>query len=443
MNRLILLTLFVCFGAFSQPNKSYTIHSATASTVGLIGVMIPPPLSPLSEPVLRTYTSDFKKRYEIPYSYLLTNRWYPDAIQAAEVYLGVDGKLDRPVIIIEGYDPYNERDFSSYWNEYNMASVGQSILNTGRDIVFINNISGGSDIEMLATPLSLLINYFGDIAKDNGQQAAVIGVSMGGISSRIALSNIEKQGGEHNVSLYISYDAPHQGANIPIDIISQVDEIENRVDASVCGLISKCRDARNQLRHTQILWKSPAARQMLVTGNLSKSFYSKLKNQIGYPTNLRKVAFSNGSGLSQEQNGISENQRVLEYRVDYDGLIHGSDRTYTLKSHSLGSAYKGYFSYSSSFFDKAPGGTFDGFKQMSTQMRQSANVNILFDSGLQNHSFIPTVSALDLNTSNLKSFASASNSPFDEVYHAGNNNLSHTNLSYHKNSLLRELNLYH
>ncbi|MCJ8271700.1 MAG: hypothetical protein MJK04_20160 [Psychrosphaera sp.] len=444
MNRLILLICLVSFGAFAQPNMNYKVYAAGAygeSLRPVSGVLTLPPLS--LGGFLHVYNSTtLQAQGGLPLNLIQAQRWELTTGQQAEVYLGTDGLLDRPVIIVEGYDPYNNKSFSTYWNDYNMSSLGQSILNSGRDIVFINYAAGGADIEGQATQLELLIRYFGDVAKSKGKKMAVIGVSMGGVVARIALANVEKKGADHNLSLYVSYDAPHRGANLPVDIISQVNAIEDRTDVRVCGLISKCRSARNKLRDTQKLWKSMAARQMLVTGDLARNFYSKLKNQIGYPTKLRKVAFSNGSGYGREQTGLYQNERILEYRVNYNSLIHGSDRTYTVKTHALGSAYKGYFSYSSSFFDIAPGGTLDGFGQIATEMTNNGNVKVLYNSGLRNHTFIPTVSALDMNTTNLKTNASANSSPFDAIYHAGYSNLSHSNLSHHKNSLLSELNQY-
>ncbi len=39
---------------------------------------------------------------------------------------------------------------------------------------------------------------------------------MGGVIARYALRKMEDAGMEHQVSLYISHDSPHLGANVPL-----------------------------------------------------------------------------------------------------------------------------------------------------------------------------------------------------------------------------------
>ena len=55
----------------------------------------------------------------------------------------------------------------------------------------------------------------------------VLGQSMGGLLARYALRDMENQftatgntTWQHKTSLYISHDAPHQGANIPLSILA-------------------------------------------------------------------------------------------------------------------------------------------------------------------------------------------------------------------------------
>ena len=44
----------------------------------------------------------------------------------------------------------------------------------------------------------------------------VIGPSMGGLISRYALNYMESIGVDHETRLYVSFDTPHAGANVPI-----------------------------------------------------------------------------------------------------------------------------------------------------------------------------------------------------------------------------------
>jgi hypothetical protein len=41
-----------------------------------------------------------------------------------------------------------------------------------------------------------------------------MGESMGGILGRIALKQLENEGFDHQIGLYVSYDAPHKGAYV-------------------------------------------------------------------------------------------------------------------------------------------------------------------------------------------------------------------------------------
>src|SRR5690606_5482130 len=43
----------------------------------------------------------------------------------------------------------------------------------------------------------------------------VFGHSMGGLMARLALVDMEADGIDHDVALYISYDSPHKGVHVP------------------------------------------------------------------------------------------------------------------------------------------------------------------------------------------------------------------------------------
>jgi|TARA_R110000868_G_scaffold122763_7_gene325482 hypothetical protein len=245
--------------------RTSTFYQAT-STTGPRGIGIG------TAEGFKIYTN-YQHRVTWPQSVVSQFRLVLTTYQTAEVYLGSDNVFDNPVIIFEGYDPNNENNFSTYWNEFNLSHLGQKILNTGRDIVFINYVDGGAPIETLSKHAAMLIKEIGDIAQSHNNELAVIGISMGGLVARIALANLADVGDDHNTALYVTYDSPHRGANIPIDIINQTDLIEDKVDVSFCGLISRCRSVRSDLRKVQKQWKSPAAQQMLITGQWSSVFY--------------------------------------------------------------------------------------------------------------------------------------------------------------------------
>ena len=56
------------------------------------------------------------------------------------------------------------------------------------------------------------------VANNSTEKLVVVGPSMGGLVSRWALKELENEGYNHNTRLWISFDAPQQGANIPLSL---------------------------------------------------------------------------------------------------------------------------------------------------------------------------------------------------------------------------------
>ena len=357
----------------------------------------------------------------------------------ASIFLGNDGIFDRPVIIIEGYDPYNAEDFSTYWDNYNLSYLGEELLAQGKDLVFVNFQNGGVSLHSNSLYVETLLVYLGQELGANRNNMQVIGFSMGGVIARMALVNLERKNVEHNTATYISYDAPHQGANAPIDIIQQVNRIENKVDITGCGAISKCRSVRSQLRNAQVLWTSAAAREMLNSSPQSEPFYRQL-NAMGYPTKPRLVGFANGSGEGMGQANLFDGKSILHYTVDYKGIIQGNNETYRTRSRSLNNDYKSFFRYNDYYIDGAPGGRSASFGTFYDKINGVSKVTVHSFSGDRTMSFVPTVSALDFYTKDLYAKAGEQYTPFDKIYHGGYNNYLHTSFLQHRYQLMNELN---
>ena len=108
----------------------------------------------------------------------------------------------------------------------------------------------------------------------------------------------------HNCRLWVSFDSPHDGANIPMTVQ------ETLRFFGIEGGQVKAKDAyQNQLR-------SPAARQMLIeqldgqnsTASFNQTYYNNLRSNglagsNGFPMNLRKVTLLNGTGNSRQTYG--------------------------------------------------------------------------------------------------------------------------------------------
>ena len=138
-------------------------------------------------------------------------------------------------------------------------------------------MDGGADyIERNAMVLVELINRlkpFVDIdpATQQPYQFTIIGPSMGGLISRYALAYMEKQAAagaappagqtaaywQHNTATWLSFDAPHQGAVVPLG------------DQAYLKFFQGLSDAARKSLYTTLY--SPAAKQMLVHHVLADS----------------------------------------------------------------------------------------------------------------------------------------------------------------------------
>lgn len=250
-----------------------------------------------------------------------------------------DEHIRKPIIIIDGFDPGDGRaitstfkngewqpgiwDLLSYGND---KHLGDELRLKGYDVIVLNFPNyqspetgalrdGGADyIERNAMVLVKLIQTVNAELQQNGstEKIVVVGPSMGGQVARYALAYMEKQQNlgvanmDHNTRLYVSFDSPHKGANIPVaaqQALFYLGKYANQTDAL---------DSYNgQLR-------TAAARQMLIeqidglnhTAAFHSTYYNALNsgglaNTNGWPVQLRKVALINGNAAGITTNGIA------------------------------------------------------------------------------------------------------------------------------------------
>ena len=236
-----------------------------------------------------------------------------------EIFLdNVDGILDKPIILVDGFDPGDTRDLSMLYASLDIG--GQNLADILRDesydLVALNaplyttddkDIDGGADyIQRNAMVLVELINFINS-EKVGSEELVIIGPSMGGLISRYGLAYMEENSIPHETRLYISFDSPHLGANIPIGFQYLINYFAKQLDNDQAQLV------------VDNVLNSPAAKEMLVdhyTGhllsgsdfeqdsnlllpvgapNFRDEFQTEL-NDLGFPTNVRNVSMINGSG---------------------------------------------------------------------------------------------------------------------------------------------------
>lgn len=250
-----------------------------------------------------------------------------------EVFLSPDGILDKPIFVIDGFDPSDTRNVAAVYNLLTYTDAGGVTRNLGDkvrteegfDVVIVNfpnytnalgNVKdGGADfVERNALSLVTVIELINS-QKIGAEQNVVIGPSMGGLISRYALRYMEQNSLNHQTRLWVSFDSPHYGANVPIGL-------QHLFNYFAYGYGDS--DAVKPL--VEGMLRSPAARQMLVdhfdahttsiigvsdprvptTGlpltpagapNYRTNFQNRM-NTMGFPQTTRNVSMTNGSGVN-------------------------------------------------------------------------------------------------------------------------------------------------
>jgi len=261
------------------------------------------------------------------------------------------GRLRRPLIVAEGYDPWRifspnapDEDFE-YEDFVRQLTRQNSVLHeqlddVGQyDLVFVNYRFATADILRNARVLAGVIEEVNRRKAGTAgvQPNVVMGVSMGGLVARAALRTMEVENRPHDTRLYVSMDSPHRGANVPLGFQYLVRDMAGlvlpgqftlaRLQPEFTTLGETVEDLGNAVE----LLNEPASRQMLIEQaagiGISPFFWRNNQphrdfmaqyNTLGYPQGdpgrpIRSIAVSNGSecGLGQ---GFAPHAELL--RID-------------------------------------------------------------------------------------------------------------------------------
>jgi hypothetical protein len=387
-------------------------------------------------------------------------------------------KLRRPFIICDGFDYGNKRDYfgtaisllesigkapedNDYRGLYEILDgapspwspatekhphLVDSLLKYGYDLVFVNFMDGAGDIMANAKNLrGFLNNVINTELRDAfTEENTIVGPSMGGLITRIALKQMENANEEHFVKIWVSFDSPQKGANIPISLQHNINY--------ACGFIfyggtfSNKRDALN----------STAAKQLL------KHHYSKSNGKsnptnehiqlmayldaLGYPLLTKNIGISNGgkqvlytpAGIQIVKFNLYSNTSYLKGWGQ-----NNASGTYTLAiSNRKEAAEQTVKSESQIPMDNSPGGWHSSLNSINFSYINEAKSEL--DKNSANNKwacFIPTTSAFgqEMSTNSIhKTWESFTNcndnksgkikTPFDEIYGMETNE-EHTKIS--------------
>lgn len=243
--------------------------------------------------------------------------------------------LRRPLLVIEGFDPghilYPERLFGETTIEDFILDINNIIptppatttplqdLLTGPvaqyDIVYLDWENGTDYIQRNALLAEEAIRWVNNQKALAGsvQPNVVIGQSMGGVVARYALRDMEnKVGQNHQTRLFISHDAPQQGANVPQGFQHLARHardlyIQSGPTAALTELVLISLNGFSPLRALSLA-NEPAAKQILINyvndfNTIDNSVHNQWQTDLsnmGYPQGVagipfRRVSISNGS----------------------------------------------------------------------------------------------------------------------------------------------------
>jgi hypothetical protein len=226
--------------------------------------------------------------------------------------------VDKPVIVVEGYDPDDSfnNDYLFGIAQLNRNGLSTNLVGNGYDVITLNfeprpingkTVPGGSDyIERNAMVLVKLITYINQNKASNAEPTKVIGFSMGGVIARYALRYMELNSIPHEVDLYASIDAPHQGATVPRGAQEMVDFVDD--------VVPNWGEDYEEFAELGKNLENPAVKQLLSNHYNSATFHNTLYNNLnamGYPQQTqRNIAVVNGSFNGSGTNDI--NQKFFE-----------------------------------------------------------------------------------------------------------------------------------
>lgn len=359
------------------------------------------------------------------------------AVNASIPYDGVSGtgeayvyladahtELTKPVIVIEGFD----LEDSYYWEELyellNQENLIETLRADGFDAVVLNFTSATDPLQRNSYVVVELIQQVRALL-GGPANLVVVGASMGGLCTRYALAYMEQQALPHDVSTFISFDAPHRGASIPLGVQHWVDFFAGE-SADAAFLLSRLdtAGARQMLVYHHTVSGGPGA----AADPLRADFLADLAAVGGWPSLPRKVAVANGSATTSDQ-GFGPGAQVVDWEyssflVDVIGNVWAvGDGANQLVFHGLLDpifvpAVEELVTLSGTApYDNAPGGFRASMAEMDSTPAPFGDIVALHDA----HCFIPTISALDLSVSDLFHDVAGdpdllSLTPFDAVY---------------------------
>lgn len=370
---------------------------------------------------------------------------------------GVDNKLDKPVIIGEGFDFSGTTTPYTLFKEWNQESRVLDLLEHGYDVFFLSYVHHNRALPVNAQAVKALIKGINE-KKEGNYEGIFIGESTSGLLGRIALKQLENEHYDHQIGLYVSFDSPQAGANIPIGAQWIVDDVFT--SGSLINSLGVFTDFFEDIFGKDIPYTDiynqlncDAARQMCARhymGNGKHNDIQEYLGSLGYPNNCRNIAYVDGSDngmvateLYKNSDGHTEVRDIVlgaplraMWRVIPLGIITVSTKVWTLDVNQSDQTVASYMK--TSIFNVASS-IFKLHKESSGPKPWSSAPGSFVGEYHKRHAFtfVPTVSAIDLDRSimntgdfdyvnkNKAQIVADGLTPFDDFY-ANAKNFEHT-----------------
>lgn len=143
----------------------------------------------------------------------------------------MNNKIRKPLIIVEGFDPLGvygpenvidpniNNPLGLLDRRYGLDKPIKDLINEENfDLFYIDFVDGKIDIRENAVFVKQAIEWINQQKHINGsiEKNVVLGASMGGLVCKWALREFELNSEDHETELFMSFDSPMRGANIPL-----------------------------------------------------------------------------------------------------------------------------------------------------------------------------------------------------------------------------------
>lgn len=310
--------------------------------------------------------------------------------------------LLNPVVVVEGFDTDNSMGWDELYALLDQQGLIETLRADGFDCVVLDFADATDAIQKNAFVVAALVSEVRS-QMPGGATMAMVGASMGGLCSRYALAWMEQQQIPHSVRTWISFDSPHGGADIPLGLQYWIDFFSSQSTGAA--------DFRATLQR-------PAARQMLlhhfttpattsgVPDPLRATLLSDFAAVGDWPALPRLVSVANGSANGVTQ-GFAPGAQLIRY--EFNNIVTAiTGNVWAVPNVTSTTIFRGsiriLFSTTSQTvtvnntqpWDGSPGGNRASMAELDTTAVPYGDIVSLYPS----HCFIPTVSALALNTTN-------------------------------------------